>query len=368
MTVIHKKIFGTGVLAIALVAALFVSSGTAQALYRYVGSDFRGTGEVTQVGSSSFELTTSGSTWPFTMVVDGSTNFGGGYGSLTDVAVGDEVRVAAERTNGDFNVRNVRKIAEPDAYGNGGCDAFVLRTGVFERPVGTFFYVIKDGLGVKVNYSNDTRVVGGRMADVLPGTEIVVSGEDCRSTSTLTADTIRIINNEALAACQEFGRNAIVVRNYSVLLANDAASAQTALLRANVPAGRYNVYGVSYDNHADAPWDKEIHEQWRAKGYNASGTEVISTGATNDLPNGINFNTTRISQNVNIAQAVANVRLVHAVTPGTEGYQSIYPVCVAFVPTARDDRDANGQVLGDHNDGGKGSGKREDHDRNRSSR
>ncbi len=367
MTVTHKKILGTGTLAIAVVAALFVSSGTAQALYRYVGSDFRGTGEVTQVGSSSFELTTSGSTWPFTMVVNDDTNYGGGYGSLTDIKVGDEVRVAAERTSGDFDVRSVRKIAQPDVYGNGGCDQFVLRTGIFERPVGNFFYVNKDGLGVKIYYSNDTKVTGGRMADVLPGTEVVVSGEDCRSTGTLTARRIQIVNNEALQACQDFGRNAIVVRNYSVLLAHDAGGIQTALLPAKVPAGKYNVYGVSFDNHSAAPWDTEAHEQWRAKGYNGGGTEILSTGVTDDLPTGVDFNTTRIAHNTTLTQALANIRLVHAVALGTDGYQSIYPVCVAFVPTNRDDHDANGHVLGDQNHG-KGSGKREDDDRNRNNR
>lgn len=348
MTVIRKKIIGTGALAIAVVAALFVSSGTAQALYRYVGSDLRGTGQVTQVGGSSFELTTSGSTWPFTMVVNEDTNYGGGYSSLADVKVGDEVRVAAERTSGDFQARSVRKIAQPDVYGNGGCDRFVLRTGVFERPVGNFFYVNKDGLGVKVYYSNDTRVTGGRMADVLPGTEIVVTGEDCRSTGTLTAQRIQIVTNEALEACQDLGRNAIVVRNYSVLLAHDEGGIQTALLPAKVPAGRYNVYGVSFDNHAATPWDTEAHEQWRAKGYNAAGVEVFGTGVTNDLPTSANFNTTRIAQNANLTQALANVRLVHAVAPGTDGYQSVYPVCVAFVPTNRDNRDDHGQVLGDN--------------------
>lgn len=330
-------------------AVVFAYSGTARALYRYIGSDLRATGKVQTVGSSSFELVTSGSTWPLTIITNGGTDYSNGYGTFGDVHVGDEVRVVADRATGDFLALEVAKQAQPGTYGNTACDSFVISTATFERPVNNTIYVVKDNIGVRINIDQDTQVVGGTMADVVPGTQIIVSGYDCRTTGQLTAQTIQIVKNDALTACNAFGSRAIVVRNYSVLLAHDAPSARTAKITAAVPKGVYDVYGVSFDNHSSTPWDTDQHEQWYALGFDAAGTQVVQTGTTDDLPNGIDFNTTKVSNNLNVKSNLASVQLVHAVQPGTEGYQSIYPVCVAFQPVGQNGPQGIGQGLDKRN-------------------
>lgn len=335
----QKKIVGTGILALFMVAAVAVYTGTAQALYRYIGSDFRATGKVTQVGGSSFELTTSGSTWPLTMITNAGTDFSGGYGSFGDVHVGDEVRVVANRDTGDFLTLEVAKQADPGTYGNTTCDSFVISSAIFERPVNNTIYVVKDNIGVRINVDGDTQYVGGTMADVLPGSQVIISGYDCRTTGQLTAQTVHIVKNEALDACNSFGANAIVARNYSVLLAHDAPSAKTPKINVTVPAGNYDVYGVSFDNHSTSPWDTQAHEQWYATGY-AGNNLVATSGTTDDLPNGVDFNTTKLNTGLQIDSALTAVQLVHAVQPGTDGYQSIYPVCVVFQPAASQEVEA----------------------------
>lgn len=318
-----------------MLAAIFISTGSAQALYRYIGADLRAAGRVNAVAASSFELVTSGSTWPYTMIVSGSTVYGGGYSSLASLQVGDEVSVVANRVSGDFTTVEVKKVPDPSTYGNAPCDSFVLSTAIFERPVNNTFYVVKDNIGTKVNYDGDTQVIGGVWDDLLPGTVVEIAGYDCRSTSTLTAQTITIVTNAALEACNSFGEGAIVVRNQAVLLAHDATSAVTPFITATIPTGTYNVYGVSFDNHSTSPWDTDSSEQWRANAYNVS-TLTYSSNVTNDLPNGIDYNTTLIGSAVSINQS-NRVQLAHAVTPGTMGYQSIYPICAVFVPTNQEE-------------------------------
>lgn len=332
LTVKGKKILGSSLLVIITAAVVFAYSGTARALYRYIGSDMRATGKVQMVGSSSFELVTSGSTWPLTIITSGATDYSNGYSVFADVHTGDEVRVVADRTTGDFLALEVAKQAQPGTYGNTACDSFVISTATFERPVNNTIYVVKDNIGVSINVDNDTQVVNGTMADVIPGTQIVVSGYDCRTTGQLTAQTIEIVKNDALAACNAFGEGAIVVRNYSVLLAHDAASAKTPVVAAAVPAGTYDVYGVSFDNHSSTPWDTDAHEQWHTLGLGATNNTLVTTTNTADLPNGVDFNTTKIGNGLTVPTALTGVQFEHAVQPGTEGYQSVYPICAVFMP------------------------------------
>ncbi|PID31962.1 hypothetical protein CR970_03075 [Candidatus Saccharibacteria bacterium] len=325
-----KKFIGTSSLLLLAAAVLFAYSGTARALYRYIGSDLRTDGNVVSVGASSLELNTSGSTWPLTIIVDGSTSFAGGYSALSDVQPGDEVRVLANRDTGDFLASEVSKMPDPASYGNVPCDSFVISTATFERPVNDTLYVQKDGIGVRIQINQDTQVEGGTMEDVVPGTQIIVSGYDCRADGTLTAQTIQIVQNEALAMCNEFGPDSIVVRNYSVLLAHNQESMYSPMLPAAVPAGAYDVYGVSYDNHEQSPWDQSINERWKVHGYTGDSQNYVSM-ATDDLPDGVDFNQTMIGSDVQILQALDSVQLVHAAPVGS-GYESVYPVCVAFVP------------------------------------
>ena len=326
-----KKIIGTSVIAVALVAGFLVLSGRASALFRYIGSDLRATGKVQMVGTSSFELVTSGSTWPATIIVNGSTTYGGGYSAIGDVQAGDEVEVVANRTAGDFVALEVKEVPDPTLYGSGACDSFSLSTAVFERPINNqYFYAVKDNVGIKINIDADTQVVGGTYEDLLPGTQITVDGFDCRQTGILTAQTVTIVSNAALDACNNFKPGSIVIRNRNVLLAHDAASAVTPHIDATVPTGQYKVYGVSFDNHSTSPWDTETNERWKAVGYNGN-TAQFTSGVTNDLPNGVDYNTTTLNNGTAIGP-LTSVQFVHNAVPGTQGYQSIYPICVVFEP------------------------------------
>lgn len=325
-----KKSIGTSLLAVFFAASIIGVTGKATGLFRYIGSDFKGTGKVQTVGASSFELVTSGSTWPFTMVVNGATVYGGGYTGLSSLQTGDEVQVVADRTTGDFMTLEVKKVPQPATYGNAPCDSFVISTALFERPVNNTFYVVKNNIGTVIRYDQNTQVVGGTWNDLLPSTQVTIEGYDCRSTGTLTAQTITIVTNEALARCNSFGEDAIVVRNQSVLLAHDVASAKTPFINATIPAGTYRVHGVSFDNHSTTPWDTEPSESWKITGYEGD-TLTYTSGNTNDLPNGIDFNGTTVSDPVTLGD-LTKVQLVHAVTPGTMGYQSVYPICAVFEP------------------------------------
>ncbi len=324
------KTFGTSLLALVMVSVLLFSTGTAQALFRFIGAELRATATVTAVNASSLEVRTSGSTWPITLVANGGTSFGGGYTGLASVQPGDEVQVVADQTGGEFVALEVQKTTDPNLYGAAPCDSFVLSTAIYERPVNGTFYVVKDNVGIKINANNNSQVVNGSMDELVPGTEVVVSGYDCRSTQTLTAQTIEIVNNQGLALCDSYGASAIVVRNRSVLLANDVASATTGKISASVPAGRYRVHGVSFDNHSTSPWDTQANERWFAVGYQGA-TSATTTGATADLPNGVDYNETVLLDDVNITD-LDSIELKHAATIGAEGYQSVYPICVVFEP------------------------------------
>lgn len=326
-----KKIIGTSVIAVALIATFLTVSGKASGLFRYIGSDFKASGQVQTVNANSFELVTSGSTWPATMVVNAGTDYSGGYNVFSDVKPGDEVQVVADRSSGDFITLEVKKIPDPSVYGNASCDSFVLSTAVFERPVNDYFYAVKDNMGIKINYDNDTQVIGGTFDDLLPGTEIIVSGVDCRGSATLKAQSITIVENKALEACNSHKPGSIVVRNRTVLLAHDAASAKTPKIDVNLPAGQYKVYGVSFDNHSTSPWDNDANERWKVYGFNGN-TQNYTSGVTDDLPNGVDFNETRLDPPTAIGP-LTSVQFVHNATPGTQGYQSVYPICVVFEPT-----------------------------------
>ncbi len=324
-----KKLIGTTLVVLLAGVTLLIGTGNASALFVFKGNDLDATGTVTSVDGASFDIETSGSDDPFTIVVNRRTKFSNGYNRLSDLQIGDAVRVKADREDGDFIASKVRATSDPSSYG-GSCDNFVLRTAVYTGPNGDSFYATKDGVQVRIYFDTSTEFRRGSAASLLPGTEIRVTGEDCTADGRLVASTIVIVDNIGLRTCRSYGRDAIVLYNQSPLIANDSAGASLPVQPATVPAGRYKLIGVSFDNHSgDGERDRAQKEQWYFTGL-TSGAVTYTSGVTRDLPNNRDFNATVLAGNVTLP-ALDQIQLKHAAFPDANS-QSIYPVCVVLQP------------------------------------
>lgn len=330
--VLSKKIIGTSLLAVLASITLIVGTGNARALFVFRGDTLNATGTVSSVDGASFDLETSASDDPLTIVVNRGTRFSGSYNNLRDMQEGDFVTIRADREEGDFVADRVRK-STPDAYGGVGgdeTDRFVLRTSVYAGPSGSdSFTAIKDGVPVQVHFDDQTNFRRGTAENLLPGAEIRITGVDRLQDEMLYAERIVFVNNVGLERCESYGTNAIVIFNQSPLIADEEAGASLPPIAANIPAGSYKIIGVSYDNHTGGDTDNAQKEQWKFEGLNGE-TSVYTSGITKDLPTNRDFNASVLGDSVALP-ALTEIELKHAAFPDAKP-QSIYPVCVVFKP------------------------------------
>ena len=340
-----KKLAGTTLLAISIVALVLTLSGRAAALFTFLGSDLTFSATVSHVDATSLTVD-KGGTLPFIVIVDGATQYSGAYSALDDVSVGDHMLIEAREDQGMLLAEEIIAIT-PDTYGYGNaCETFE----------GTEFWVsaIEDGemwlsrsnVTFMVGYDNNTQVMPGEQSiqDVQIGETIAIVGDDCHGDG-IVADTIvrNVLPPTNEVACSDL--NGLVFSNATVLLSHDEGGAVSPYQDVDIPAGVYDIYGISFDNHSENPWDTLTNEAWYLEA-NSNDKLVYTSEPTNDLPDDMNRNLTKIGSAVAISEDIDQIRYIHnAFVDPT--YQSITPECVAFEPLSDLSDDTNDDASSD---------------------
>ena len=334
-----KKTAGTSALLFGVLAAALAISGQASAFFSFIGGDLDFNGRVTQVNGSIIQIEKSG-VYPLPVVVDTNSDFTGGYADINSVSVGDQVRVEAREDQGALLLESIEPVISA-GYGYGtACEAFNIEGVTVSSIEDGAVYLSRAGITFYTSFDNNTVVLPGSqsIADLTVGEQITAIGQDCGQERLVGQTFIRgattsptdpgggpVVGNFTCEGITGYG-----LHNTQFLLSHDAGGAFTPAVDLAVPAGNYDVYGVSYDDHSNHAWDTLANESWRVEGW-YNGSQVYSSNATNDLPDGIDRNTTLIGGNVAISE-LDQIRFVHnAYVDPT--YQSILPECVIFVPT-----------------------------------
>ncbi len=324
-----KKLASTVGIAVIVMALMLLLSGRARSFLTFIGNDLTFTGTVTQVNPNSF-MVDKGGTYPFTIVTDAATDYQNGLTRLADVSLGEKVVVEAREHQGMLLAEEVSPVIA-GGYGYGaGCEAFEGSKLWVSAIEDGSLYLSRAGITFYVQYDGNTEVMPGEQSiyDLEVGETIAVSGEDCQGEG---INAHRIIRANAppteVTACTDLDGH--IIGNSQVLLSHDEYGAFTAPQMIDVPAGVYDVYGVSFDSHSENAWDTQDNERWYVEGW--YNDEIVYTSdATDDLPDGIDSNVTMIGSSVYVSDMDA-LRFAHAayVDPA---YHSIWPECVAFVP------------------------------------
>ena len=97
----------------------------------------------------------------------------------------------------------------------------------------------------------------------------------------------------------------------------------------NIPAGKYNIKMVTWDNHSGHPGQNQQNEKLYFKLYNSSNTELLRTANTQDIPDNVNSITSTIATNANISQRATRLTMIHPAYP-SRNPESLYPICALF--------------------------------------
>lgn len=133
----RKKLIGTGILAILLLAGLLASGSSVFAQFIQSSNSLIIDGVVSSVGASSFSVSTSGAN-PVTITVDSRTVFPGNGLALAGISFGDRVSVIARGTPSPV-ARIVRKLSGV-GYGTSG-DRIIFNTAVVTAKTANSFTV-----------------------------------------------------------------------------------------------------------------------------------------------------------------------------------------------------------------------------------
>lgn len=331
-----KKSIGTTLLLTLILSLVLVVSGRASALFTFIGGDLTFTATVAQVDATSLTVD-KGGTLPFVIVTDGTTQYSGAYASLGDVSVTDKVLIQAREHQGMLLAEEVQPVA-PDTYGYGNaCEAFQGSQLWVSAIEDGELWLSRANVTFMVAYDNNTQVMPGEQSvqDLTVGETIAITGEDCHGDG-IVADTIMrnaLPPTDDQVSCEQF--TGLVFDNSTVLLSHDEGGAYSPYMDVDVPAGTYNVYGVSFDNHSENAWDTLTNESWFIEAM-AEDELVYTSNPTDDLPDGVDRNATMIGSEVVLEAGLDQVRFVHnAFVDPT--YQSILPECVVFTPVEVED-------------------------------
>jgi hypothetical protein len=115
-----------------------------------------------------------------------------------------------------------------------------------------------------------------------------------------------------------------------LMWASDAGKSTAGPVSFALPAGTWDVYLVSYDDHSNKTHQTQLEEQWFLQGW--LGESIVFTSPTTpDLPD-----TTDVKEffvgSLTSAQAIDKVLAVHAAYPSGAPH-SVAPLCAAFYPT-----------------------------------
>jgi hypothetical protein len=96
----------------------------------------------------------------------------------------------------------------------------------------------------------------------------------------------------------------------------------------NIPAGRYSIKLVSYDDHSVPAVPPQTKETWYIFGW--SGAKVVfDSKKISDLPENQNRLVQTVNQIINIP-AIDRITIRHGAWPDTTTTNSVHPICVAF--------------------------------------
>lgn len=171
-----------------------------------------------------------------------------------------------------------------------------------------------------------TKAGRGRLIYQVTGTETVPTPDD----QELSHWSFKV---DSAPRCPEAPPGATVVDFGSpVLLSNKESASKSAEITVNIPAGTYDIWLTSYDNHVTATGTKphQPQEQYHVVGSGSSGV-VFTSDSISDLPDDQNQLTEQVEDDLVISADLTGVTAVHSAYP-TSGANSIRPVCAVFVP------------------------------------
>jgi hypothetical protein len=153
--------------------------------------------------------------------------------------------------------------------------------------------------------------------------------------------------SEPLSECTgdvqiNFGTEFFGLDGYGNRLMSTSPTVREFALSTPLPAGTYDLSGVSYDGYINRELTPpQTLEQWYAELVSADGTVLATSGTTGDIDDGVEEATwSGLLGEVTIAEPATLVRTVHA-APGSANANSVRPVCLGatggpVVPPAPD--------------------------------
>jgi len=115
-----------------------------------------------------------------------------------------------------------------------------------------------------------------------------------------------------------------------LMLAWDADKSTAGPVSLALPAGSWDVYLTSYDDHSNKTHQSQLKEQWDLQGWSGE-TVVFTTATTPDLPESSDIEAFFVGSLIT-TRAIDSVLAVHAAYPSDEPH-SVAPLCAGFYPT-----------------------------------
>ncbi|OGN27521.1 MAG: hypothetical protein A3A33_04850 [Candidatus Yanofskybacteria bacterium RIFCSPLOWO2_01_FULL_49_25] len=98
-----------------------------------------------------------------------------------------------------------------------------------------------------------------------------------------------------------------------------------------LPAGTYKVTLQGYNDHTPYPDDqKQPREKYFVKLIDSSGTEIVRSSSTQDIPDTTSYVVNVVNQSLVVSRDATKIEAYHGAYPDNSGPNSISAVCAAF--------------------------------------
>ncbi len=140
-------------------------------------------------------------------------------------------------------------------------------------------------------------------------------------------------NTDEIPACPlPSGPGAVVVDiSHELMTAWNADESTAGPVSVSVPAGSWDVYLTSYDDHSNKSHQAQTKEQWMLQGW-LGDSLVFETDATPDLAEATDVEFFGVGS-VTTTQPIDKVLALHAAYPDSLEPHSVAPLCAAFYPS-----------------------------------
>lgn len=138
------------------------------------------------------------------------------------------------------------------------------------------------------------------------------------------------VNDRSVALCNLAPKKAgdVLVR-FNGFLRADNPNHYHVISHTNIPAGKYKVTMITWDDHDHKPGQVQPNEQVVLELKDSNDTRVAVTGATKDIPDHLQVMTSVISNNLNVSRNVTMVAAIHMLAR-TSNPNSVVPACALF--------------------------------------